>query len=206
MGITKQSLYRFNQIINKSIKNKSECTLLELGHQETYENLGFKYLKDFISQEYGNYISLDLHNNHGVTVFDLSQYSPNSFSVDIITNFGTTEHVEYEEGQYNCWSNMHSWLKIGGIAIHHIPELGSWINHCRYFTDFNFYKNLENYGYRILELENTQDSNGNLNWCVLEKTSDISFMNMELFYKFMHFDSSINMNSINILNNPKNLK
>lgn len=206
MGITRYSLDRLNQTVSKNLENKSECTLLELGHQETYENLGFKYLRDLISQDYNKYITIDLHNNYGVTIFDLSEYNPEAFSADIITNFGTTEHVEYEEGQYNCWSNMHSWLKIGGITIHHIPELGSWIDHCRYYTDFTFYKNLENYGYKILELDNSQDENGNLNWCVLQKTSDISFMNIELFYKFMHFNNNTHMSNIQALNNPKNLR
>jgi hypothetical protein len=205
MGITKSSFDHFNRVIENFEKSTNEIDLLELGIQEAAEAMHFVYMRDSIANNFKSYVSLDLHNVPGVTQFDLSEHMPDAFSVDIITNFGTTEHVEYEEGQYNCWYNMHDWLKVGGIAMHQIPELGSWAGHCRYYSDFDFYRNLENYGYTIIELDNQSNHNGNLNWCVIQKTSEVPFMDYETFYKFMHIDSNVRLQSINPLNNPKQL-
>lgn len=205
MGITKSSFNHFNRVISNFGTPTNEIDLLELGIQEAAEALDFFYMRESIANNFKSYISLDLHDVPGVTVFDLSEHRPSAFQVDIITNFGTTEHVEYEDGQYNCWYNIHDWLKVGGIAIHQIPELGSWKGHCRYYSDFEFYRNLENYGYKIIELDNHTNHNGNLNWCVIQKIETVPFMDYETFYKFMHIDNQVRMQSIHPLNNPKQL-
>jgi hypothetical protein len=66
------------------------------------------------------------------------------FGIYIITNIGTTEHVELEDGQFNCWKNLNQWLNVGGIMIHELPEAGSWEGHCRYYTTRDFFKSFEN--------------------------------------------------------------
>lgn len=205
MGVTRNSFNHLNRVISNYGKLTQNLTLVELGIQEAVEPMGFKYLRDTMKNGFASYISLDLHNTPGATIFDLSEYVPNAYRADILTNFGTTEHVEYEQGQYNCWLNMHSWLKVGGLAIHHLPEIGSWKGHCRYYTNFEFYRNLENYGYRVLELDNHSDHNGNLNWCVLQKADQIPFMDYDVFYKHMIIDAEVELSSVHPMNNPKKL-
>jgi hypothetical protein len=206
MGINKQSYDAITSLITK-IDNISEKSLIELGIQESYFNSDFKFLRNKLSNLFFSYISLDLHNVEGVTIYDLSEYSPNKFSADIITNIGTSEHVEYENGQYNCWKNMHSWLKKDGIFVHEIPEVGSWKDHCRYYCDFEFFNNFTNYGYEILELNHHyHPGQGNLIWCVLKKTEMIDFMTQEEFYSKMTIDKSVTSENIDYRNNPKNLK
>ena len=205
MGINIKSLTKFKNTLSNNFKDTEDLKLLELGIQEANESLGFKYLRDNYDNKFKNYVSVDLHDLPNVTKVDLSEIHHNLFSVDIITNFGTSEHVEYQEGQYNCWKNIHNWLKVGGIMIHEIPEYGSWTNHCRYFTDYNFFKNLENYGYSLLEFDNHVDENGNLNWAVLKKIHEKDFMSIDVFYMYMK-QTNLNMNRIHPINNPKNLK
>ena len=207
MGITRQAFNCLNQTINKYSKDTSIVDVIELGIQESVEPLGFHYLRDSIGKNYRSYISLDLHNVGGATLFDLSEKNPSAFNVDIITNIGTTEHVEYEDGQYNCWYNIHNWLKVGGISIHEIPEVGSWGGHCRYYTNFEFFNMFKSIGYNIIELENhVHPNNGNLNWCVMEKVGDANFVDIDTFYRYMNIDKSTSLSEINKTNNPKNLK
>ncbi len=206
MGISKLSYDSIQNNFDK-IKNKEEKKLIELGIQENYFSNDFRFLRDKLSHNFLEYKSLDLHNIEGVTLFDLSEDKPESFECDVITNIGTSEHVEFEEGQYNCWKNMHNWLKIGGIAIHELPEVGSWKNHCRYYCSFDFFKNLENYGYEIKELtHHYHPGQGNLIWCVLEKISNLEFMSYDEFFKFMEIDRNVTSDLIYKENNPKNLK
>lgn len=206
MGLTNTTLISFKETLENYNRNKKELFLLEVGIQEAQEPIGFKYTRDFFKNDFREYLSLDLHDIEGVTKFDLSVYQPSAFSADIITNFGTSEHVEYEQGQYNCWQNLHAWLNVDGLAIHEIPEKGSWKNHCRYYTTFDFFQNLENFGYKIIELRNHTNHNGNLNWCVIQKTKKCEFMDNETFFKFMHFDTGVSLSVIDPLNNPNKLK
>lgn len=207
MGINKKSYTSINESLDIYISNKDTKTLLELGIQESYFDSDFRYLREDLSNQFLNYISIDLHKINGVTIFDLSQFSPDEFRVDIITNIGTSEHVEYEDGQYNCWKNIHSWLKLGGICIHELPEVGSWKDHCRYYCSFDFFNNLENYGYEILELrKHYQEDQGNLIWCVLRKIKDFEFMDEQEFYKNMVVDKTVTSEKIDYRNNPKKLE
>lgn len=206
MGLTTTGFHCLTTSIFKNFGTTEKLDLVELGIQQAAHNLGFNYLRDRLKDNFKSYVSLDLHNDPGVTILDLSVYHHDLYKVDIITNFGTTEHVEYEDGQYNCWKNIHNWLKVGGIAIHEIPEHGSWKNHCRFFTTRAFFENLRNYGYEILELDDHRDENGVLNWCVLKKIEDKEFMDQETFYKFMVVDRQINMSTIHPINNPKHLQ
>ena len=207
MGINKTSYKSIIRTLDNYADNFSEKILLELGIQESYFDSDFKYLRENLSSFFLEYISLDLHNIPGVTIFDLSQFKPTEFNADIITNIGTSEHVEYEDGQYNCWKNMHSWLKVGGICIHELPEIDSWKDHCRYYCSFNFFHNLEKYGYEILELKkHYHEEQGNLIWCVLRKKEVLDFMSMEEFYKIMKIDKNVTSDKIDYRNNPKKLE
>lgn len=205
MGINKQSYDAISSILDK-VENKDKKILIELGIQESYFNSDFKFLRDKISIFFMNYLSLDLHDISGVTKFDLSVYQPDKFKADVITNIGTSEHVEYEDGQYNCWKNMHHWLNVGGLVIHELPEINSWPNHCRYFTTLEFFQNLENYGYELLELKyHVHEQQGNLIWSVLKKVRNTEFMSKEDFFSKMIIDKNVTSDKIDYRNNPKNL-
>lgn len=206
MGINKTSYSAILSTIDRYTDDTTNKKLLELGIQESYFDSDFKYLREKLSYRFLDYVSLDLHNQPGVTIFDLSEFNSKSFEVDIITNIGTSEHVEYEEGQYNCWKNIHNWLKVGGISMHELPEVDSWPNHCRYYCDFEFFENMSRYGYEILEIKHHyHQEQGNLIWCVLKKVENKEFMSYEEFYSFMKVNKNVTSDKIDYRNNPKNL-
>ena len=64
--------------------------------------------------------------------FDLTKIIPKTElfgQFDLVTNNGTSEHVEPRSGQYNCFKNMHLLTKVGGVMMHAIPMLGSYRRH-----------------------------------------------------------------------------
>jgi hypothetical protein len=76
---------------------------------------------------------------------------------DIVTNAGTTEHVEPLKAQYQCFKNIHESLKVGGVAVHMVPDAralerdGSWGGHCRTYYRSEFFEMLAEYHrYRIV--------------------------------------------------------
>ena len=210
MGFVSRTLRKTMLATTKYVDPK-ESILLELGVQNAFSDLikaeGIdKYpIRNILHRYFREYHTLDLQIEDGVTKVDLSVYQPGLFTANIITNIGTTEHVEYEQGQFDCWKNLHSWLKVGGIMIHELPELGSWPGHGRYYITREFFRNLENYGYQILELDDHKFNNGNTLWCVIRKVEDVPFMNYETFFSVMSFDPTVPPAGIISSNNPKNL-
>jgi len=63
------------------------------------------------------------------------------------------------EAQYTCFSNLHHWLRVGGLAIHLVPDAGEldrkgrWKDHCNHYYSEAFFRFLasEN-GYEVLSL------------------------------------------------------
>jgi len=209
MGYVTRTLRNVMLATNNYVDPKVSV-LLELGDQTSFNDLirndaGEKYrIKSIMHNYFKEYHTLDLQ-GEDVTITDLSVYSPDLFKANIITNIGTTEHVEYEQGQYNCWRNLHSWLEVGGIMIHELPEVGSWPGHGRYFTTREFFNSFENYGYKILELDDHIWDLGNTLWCVMKKVEEVPFMDYETFFSLMHFDNSVPFAGTIDTNNPKNL-
>ncbi len=164
-------------------KNVSNLRILELGDQvigdpSIIEETGKIY---FINRGYVH-TSVDLNGLHGAVIRDLTQ--PEQFydwhnSYDIMINAGTTEHVEPYEAQYECFSVIHSCIKVGGVFIHLVPDVyehdekGAWKNHCRYYYSSNFFRVLaKECGYKLLS--NTVIRG--MRCVALRKTKDTFFM------------------------------
>ena len=72
---------------------------------------------------------------------------------DVITNFGTTEHVRPHERQYECFKNAHMCTKVGGVMIHVVPEVGTFKGHCPCYYSIKFFKQLaEDNFYKIVDI------------------------------------------------------
>jgi len=73
-----------------------------------------------------SYRSLDLADPRSEFAFDLNFPLPESVGkYDVVTNFGTTEHV-FNIGQ--AFENVHNLLKVGGLALHSVPGY-AYIDH-----------------------------------------------------------------------------
>lgn len=71
----------------------------------------------------GSYRSLDLCDSRADFPLDLNLPVPaDTGAYDVITNFGTTEHV-FHIGQ--TFANVHTLLKVGGIQLHTLPSYGT---------------------------------------------------------------------------------
>ena len=142
MGLSLKTLQFIDTSIESVFGMKTNLRMLELGDQCTNdfaipEKTGKKY---FENRGY-KHVSVDLNGLNGAVARDLTK--PEQFKDwhgewDIITNAGTTEHVEPFESQYECFNIIHDCIKVGGIAIHLNPDVyehdvhGRWKNHCNY--------------------------------------------------------------------------
>lgn len=174
--------------LNNSKRDIEGLKMCELGDQLLeVEGIDFKVAKDYFESLGVNHTSLDINGQHEALQVDLSvpikdKKLLNSF--DVITNLGTSEHVE---NQYECFRNIHNLCKRNGLFIHAVPSVGSWLGHCKYYyTPMFFMQLVNNCNYTII------------NWEVItvrgEKTNDVcvamiknknnKFVNKEIFDKF----------------------
>ena len=123
MGIRLQYI----DYIHKACNFISGNRMLELGNQvmrgknRPPEKTG----KRFFTNRGFEHTSIDINGKHGAVVLDLSKpiIKPewNGY-FDIITNLGTTEHIEPFEGQYECFKNLHNFLSEGGVLVNIVPD------------------------------------------------------------------------------------
>jgi hypothetical protein len=122
--------------------------LCELGAQQQ----GVISAKEIYEAAGVDHTSIDLNGIWGSLMIDLGEPVPASFEnkFDLITNYGTAEHVN---NQFGVYSNVHKMCKENGIMIHGAPLVGNWPNHCRYYYTENFYKELSRLaGYEIIKM------------------------------------------------------
>jgi len=192
MGMQKKYINYIEKNSNKIIGGLKGKSMLELGDQVLR---GMKRIttlktgKEYFSNEGVNHISIDLNGKRGSLKHDLSKpiINPNWINYfDIITNLGTTEHVEPQSSQYECFRNIHNFLKVGGIVIHILPDIerrmenSFHIDHANNYYKESFFEMLTCDGV-VYDLINLKRSNYNFLVC-LKKKEDLPFMeNRELF-------------------------
>jgi SAM-dependent methyltransferase len=97
------------------------------------------------------HISIDINGMDGALPIDLEKPVPFIFlnQFDVITNYGTMEHIN---NQYQAFKNVHNMCKKGGIIIHCSPLKGHWPGHCRYYYTERFMRGLAKAcGYSIFD-------------------------------------------------------
>ena len=183
MGL-KQSYLRFIETsIEETFGQGKNLRMLELGDQVVKDSaIPEKTGKAYFENRGFEHVSVDLNGLHGAVVRNLAK--PEQFkdwhdAWDVLTNCGTTEHVEPFESQYECFGIIHDCIKVGGIAIHIVPDVyerdehGAWKNHCRYYYSKSFFELLAK------ECEYELLSNTVINGlrCVtVKKTKNVPFM------------------------------
>jgi len=107
--------------------------MLELGAKNHPEKGPYKALFEFEGWEH---VSVDLNGLYGSLKLDLTQ--PLDLGrFDVVTNFGTTEHVP---DQLAVWHNIHNALKPGGWLISTTPSPGQWPGHGRWYPTEEWYQ------------------------------------------------------------------
>jgi hypothetical protein len=179
MGLTEEYLAYIYESVNCFFGGRK---MLELGNQFIMCNHPEKTGHEYYTNRGADHISIDLYDKEATYQFDLTKPFPPTWHgyFDIITNSGTTEHVEPKDGQYQSFKNIHDCLKVGGIAVHIIPsikylkETGAWEGHCNYFYSEDFVDMLiqERIGYKLLSLKYIN----NLICFAIQKMNDKPFM------------------------------
>ena len=186
MGLTDAYISFIDDCIDNSMGDFSGKKMLELGNQNIRNgNISEKTGKEYYSKRGIIHTSIDLNGEDGALEIDLSRlFMDKEWSnyFDIITNSGTTEHVEPKKAQYIAFMNIHNWLKVGGIAVHLVPDIneleekGKWKKHCNNYYSMNFFEILANENnYELISLKII---NGLVCAC-LKKMEDKPFMNDE---------------------------
>ena len=186
MGVTNQIFYFFHLWFNKDV-HKSVC---ELGDQRFM--CCFPYEEGSHTRKYYeklgiNYDSIDLNGQGGALVLNLNDDIEIKKQYDVVTNFGTLEHVN---DFYMGFKNMHKLCNYGGLMIHIIPALNHWPGHGSWRADLRFFVNIakeQKYNMKDLHIEPTYISPGNPAdqvHIVYEKTEENEFMSRETFDSF----------------------
>jgi len=183
MAIRTEYLEYALKCIMSSVGDLHGKKMLELGDQVMLgEEFNERTAKEYFQNRGVLHTSVDLNGRHGAIRLDLAKPIEipewrNSF--DIVTNFGTIEHVEPKKAQYECFKSIHYCLKVGGIAIHYLPDIdelnknGAWKNHCNNYYSHDFVNALvNNNDYELLSLKVI---NGLICPCYRKK-SDSAFM------------------------------
>lgn len=194
MGLKSAYLDYIYECARSTIGELQSKRMLELGDQGIRPDQG---LPESTGKEYYEnrgvvHTSIDLNGSHGALKIDLSKPIDNKdwFNhFDIITNSGTSEHVEPKKAQYPCFMNIHNCLRVGGIAVHLVPDIdelenkGSWRKHCRNYYSHEFFRMLaKNNNYKLTSLK---VMDGAICAC-LQKEQDTPFMkDREEFLKYI---------------------
>lgn len=110
------------------------------------------FLGEFLQLTQVEYVAFDVVNARGAEVFDLNRHSLHQSqrgTFDVVTNFGTTEHVL---NQYNAFRVIHDALKVGGYVFHQVPSSG-YLNHGYFCYNLLMFEDLAKAnGYEIVDL------------------------------------------------------
>ena len=185
MGITGFSY----QLIQKAREREQLTSVCELGSQNVY--FGEHYGK------YGNviyegmeYCCIDLNGENNAHKFDLSQPIPDIAKHDLVTDFGTSEHVE---DLYQCFKTVHELCAVGGYMIHENPKTGNWPEHGKhYFTEQFYIRLAELMEYELVSLGSHPAMGNEVDgwnvYCILKKTEDKPFIKKSEFKKLPILD------------------
>jgi len=161
VALTRESLAFIDHWLAEIYGSVNGKRMLELGDQVIMDAPDLPPTAKAYYEAAGvEHISIDLNGLNGSLPYDLAKHLPrrdwdNYF--DVVTNAGTLEHVEPFAAQYTCFETAHRCLKVGGLAIHLMPDVdeldrsGAWKYHCNHYYSDRFFQHLAlQHGYVVL--------------------------------------------------------
>ena len=195
MGIHDKSL----EVLEMLFSTYGINSVLELGSQNFYQD--YKCIKyGCYADEYYHYKGvciydcIDLNGENYARVLDLSK--PNAYfgSFDLVTDFGTCEHIAKHDvsALYNCWK-----LKFDAshkLIVSANPAVGHWPDHGAFYFTQEFYTKLaELTDMKIVLLREHYAmhnyESGKEVCCVFEKTETSHWISLEQFkqaFQYVH--------------------
>jgi hypothetical protein len=192
MGISKTVF----DLIDKAISltnhtNHTDLNMCEFGQIEIRKDVGinFTVAKKYFESIGIKHTSIDIAGKFGSILIDLSKPVKSELhgKFDIVTNFGTIEHVN--NSQYWAFRNMHELCIHHGVMVHALPLVGTYKGHCKYYYTEKYINDLakmNNYMIILNEVR-VKDLNKNklqsLVCSILIKSDDNEFINENEFKK-----------------------
>lgn len=182
MGITQKSLDRLSKYTESGI------SMLELGAQNMYDNLNYgRIAKHYFVSKGIKHTSIDIIQHQECEELDLRiDWMEHGYinAFDVITNFGTTEHID--GSLYQPLLNIHNAGKERAFMVNENPKTGNWPEHGQHYFTKEFWSALADACiYEVHELtEEPAMSNEVDGWnvcCVLRKSPDSNFITEERF-------------------------
>ena len=184
MGVTLQSFNYMCRWVKP--QHRSIC---ELGDQQFMCCNLFpegSYTKPYWQNKGLEHIYLDINGRGGSLMVDLNEDIDIDKQFDIITDFGTLEHVN---DFYMGFKNVHKICKTRGLIIHILPAPGHWPDHGTWRAGVGFFMKLsKSMKYDLLDchIEPTYigGTDADQIYVVMEKKSENDFVDRETFDTF----------------------
>lgn len=181
MGISNQTI----AFLDKSIDLSGEVhglKMAELGAQHMNVEGRFKGPAKAYFESLGvAHTSFDLDPQFGAQFLDLGIPIPEASdyvsAFDIVTNFGTSEHVVLH---YTCFENIHRMCRPAGLMLHTVAPPNHWAHHGRYYYPSEFFEGLARANdYELIELScvaHHKHAQRDIMCALLRKAGDTPFM------------------------------
>jgi hypothetical protein len=169
MGITAFSM----ELIQRVRSFKQITSVCDLGTQQTYT---YEYNGTYANKWYNdigifNYACIDVNGLNNSIYHDLSTEIFNAQQYDLVTDFGTSEHVANLD---MAWLNKYKLCIDGGYIISENPMDGHWHDHCIHYMTLDKVReygkklSLEPIAIGISYAMDNYDSGGNV-WSIFKK-------------------------------------
>jgi hypothetical protein len=161
------------------------CKVIELGDQLMDVGQDTQFMRsDEYYKDKANITSVDWHGKNRALKLDLSTELKEELQGDILTDFGTIEHVS---DLYNALLNAHNFTKEGGTMIHANPKTGTYAGHGHHFFTQDFWNAVGNIcNYEVLDVYEKRpysDENTDIEVYAVFKKGKAKFPTREVFEK-----------------------
>lgn len=126
--VSKESAEALYAFADRNHTPNSAVSLAELRHQLEAHIGKQMHVRNVFRAAGFDYVSVDVNEEGGAKFVDLNYWPNEAASLgkfDVVTNFGTTEHIA---NQASAFATVHHMLSPGGVAIHHVPMV-HYLNH-----------------------------------------------------------------------------
>ena len=150
MGIRQFEIDLLTNVLKQQNLSFNNIKMMQLGDQ-IYKDKNMR-AKEYFESLGSLVVSIDIKGEGGSLPIDLSKpinMSEYKEYFDVVTNFGTSEHVS---DHMACLENMYYFCKKNGILCNFVPREGHWIDRSHY----NAHKYTTNFFYQWADQHNCE--------------------------------------------------
>jgi len=181
MGVEKMAIYLDTlSLVDIGLKEIGQSygglKMCELGNQRMKDHSS-KVAKTFFQEKGVEHLSIDINCQDRSIPLDLTKDIPIRNYFDMVTNYGTAEHVI---DQRMFFQNIHNMVRVGGVMVHLLPTKRGYEGHCEFYYTTEFIEKLSKANhYRIVVNECKSREKKPTKfciWAVLVKEKDTDFI------------------------------